>query len=99
MTEIQQEKFLEAEPQLQLQPSPQAMEAADLLVAYLEQIGIEFVFGVPGGAIEPLYNALSRSARRGGPRPVVARHGFLLSSFSFPGQWISLEPSIVANCD
>ncbi len=50
------------------------MEAADLLVAYLEQIGIEYVFGVPGGAIEPLYNALARSERRGGPRPVVARH-------------------------
>lgn len=50
------------------------MEAADLVVAYLEQIGVEHVFGVPGGAIEPLYNALARSARRGGPRPVVARH-------------------------
>ncbi len=50
------------------------MEVADLLVAYLEQIGVEFVFGVPGGAIEPLYNALARSARRGGPRSVVARH-------------------------
>lgn len=50
------------------------MEAADLVVAYLEQIGVEHVFGVPGGAIEPLYNALARSARHGGPRPVVARH-------------------------
>jgi len=49
-------------------------EVADLLVAYLERLGIEYVFGVPGGAIEPLYNALARSARRGGPRPVVARH-------------------------
>ncbi len=50
------------------------LQLADLLVAYLEQIGVEYVFGVPGGAIEPLYNALARSARRGGPRPVVARH-------------------------
>jgi acetolactate synthase-1/2/3 large subunit len=66
MTKIQQEHELE--------PQPQLMEAADLLVAYLEQIGVEYVFGVPGGAIEPLYNALARSARRGGPRPVVARH-------------------------
>jgi len=49
-------------------------EVADLIVAYLEQLGIDYVFGVPGGAIEPLYNALARSARRGGPRPVVARH-------------------------
>lgn len=49
-------------------------QAADLLVAYLEQIGVEFVFGIPGGAIEPLYNALARSERRGGIRSVVARH-------------------------
>jgi acetolactate synthase-1/2/3 large subunit len=54
-----------------LAPEPQA---ADLLVAYLEQIGVDYVFGVPGGAIEPLYNALARSARRGGPQAVVARH-------------------------
>ncbi|HEY6898230.1 MAG TPA: thiamine pyrophosphate-binding protein [Rhodocyclaceae bacterium] len=49
-------------------------EVADLIVAYFEQLGIEYVFGVPGGAIEPLYNALARSARRGGPRPIIARH-------------------------
>ena len=49
-------------------------QAADLIVSYIEQLGVEYVFGVPGGAIEPLYNALSRSARRGGVRPVVARH-------------------------
>lgn len=49
-------------------------ELGDLLCLYLEQMGVEYVFGVPGGAIEPLYNALSRSARRGGPRPVVSRH-------------------------
>lgn len=50
------------------------VEIADLLVAYLEQIGVEYVFGVPGGAIEPLFNAMARSQRRGGLRPVVARH-------------------------
>ena len=49
-------------------------EVADLLVAYLEQIGVEYVFGIPGGAIEPLFNAMARSQRRGGLRPVVARH-------------------------
>jgi len=50
------------------------MQIADLLVAYLEQIGVGHVFGVPGGAIEPLYNAIARSQRRGGIRPVLARH-------------------------
>jgi acetolactate synthase I/II/III large subunit len=52
----------------------QTVEVADLLVAYLEQIGIEYVFGIPGGAIEPLYNALARSERRGGIRHILARH-------------------------
>ncbi len=54
--------------------APPQSEAGDLLVSYLEQLSIDYVFGVPGGAIEPLYNALARSQRRGGPRPVVARH-------------------------
>lgn len=47
---------------------------ADLIVDYLNQLGIKFVFGVPGGAIEPLFNALAVSARFGGVEPVVARH-------------------------
>ncbi|MDO6446522.1 thiamine pyrophosphate-binding protein [Colwellia sp. 1_MG-2023] len=47
---------------------------ADLIVEYLHQLGVEYVFGVPGGAIEPFYNALARSARRGGPKAVIARH-------------------------
>ncbi len=49
-------------------------EASDLIIRHLEQIGVEYVFGVPGGAIEPLYNALARSHRRGRIVPVVARH-------------------------
>ncbi len=50
-------------------------ELADLLVDYLTQLGVEFVFGVPGGAIEHFYSALARGMRRGhGPRPIVARH-------------------------
>jgi acetolactate synthase-1/2/3 large subunit len=52
----------------------QTIEVADLLVAYLEQIGVEYVFGIPGGAIEPLFNAMARSQRRGGLRAIVARH-------------------------
>ncbi len=50
------------------------IDAGELLIRYLEQIGVEYVFGVPGGAIEPIYNALARSERRGGPKAVVARH-------------------------
>lgn len=47
---------------------------ADLIVDYLAQMGIDLVFGVPGGAIEPLLNSLARSERKGGPRLIVARH-------------------------
>lgn len=53
---------------------PVARDAADLIVDALAALGVEYVFGVPGGAIEPLYNALARSARRGGPQAVVARN-------------------------
>lgn len=50
------------------------VEAADLLIMYLEQLDIEYVYGIPGGAIEPLYNALSRSEAVGGTKAVIARH-------------------------
>ena len=50
------------------------LELGDLLVGYLEQLDVKYVFGVPGGAIEPLYNALARSERRNGPRVITARH-------------------------
>lgn len=49
-------------------------EYGDLIMAYLEQLGVEYVFGIPGGAIEPFYNALARSARNGGPKAITARH-------------------------
>lgn len=51
-----------------------SLEASDLIVSYLGSLGIEYVFGIPGGAVEPLFNALARSQRRGGPRVIVARH-------------------------
>jgi len=41
-----------------------SIDAAELIVHYLESIGVGSVFGVPGGAIEPLYNALAKSSRR-----------------------------------
>lgn len=47
---------------------------ADLIIEYLKQLEVEFVFGVPGGAIEPFLNALARSGRNGGPKMVIARH-------------------------
>ena len=49
-------------------------ECGDLILEYLEKLEVEYVFGVPGGSIEPFYNALARSRRRGAIRPVTARH-------------------------
>lgn len=60
--------------ELRLQAAKETPLVADLIVSYLEQMGVEYVFGIPGGAIEPFYNALARSSRRAGPRPMVARH-------------------------
>ncbi|GEM_PF-1591242 len=37
-----------------LQQTEEAGELGDLLISYLEQLGVEYVFGIPGGAIEPL---------------------------------------------
>lgn len=50
------------------------VQLADLVVEHLEAMGVEYVFGVPGGAIEPLYDALARAERRGTMRAIVARH-------------------------
>lgn len=50
------------------------IENGDLILNYLDRLGIEYVFGVPGGSIEPFYNALARSERKGGPKAILARH-------------------------
>ena len=50
------------------------IENGDLILNYLDRLGIEYVFGVPGGSIEPFYNALARSERNGGPKAILARH-------------------------
>ncbi len=50
------------------------IDLADYIVRYFEAMGVEFVFGIPGGAIEPLYNALARRRDRGGIASVLARH-------------------------
>ena len=39
--------------------APVPFEGGDLILSHLEQLGVEYVFGIPGGAIEPLYNALA----------------------------------------
>lgn len=57
-----------------LQSSAAFPDVADLIVAYLKQIGVEYVFGIPGDTTGPLYDALVRSRHRGGPKAVIACH-------------------------
>ena len=46
------------------------MNAAEVIVGSLEKHGVEYVFGVPGGAIESLNNALHKSSIK----VIVAKH-------------------------
>ncbi len=47
---------------------------SDIIVDYLKQLDVEYVFGIPGGHITSLYDALARSEKKGGPRAVITRH-------------------------
>lgn len=47
------------------------MKTAELIVRMLEDIGVEYIFGVPGGAIEDLNTSLYR---RKSIRPIVTKH-------------------------
>ncbi|MCI2284646.1 hypothetical protein L3081_16175 [Colwellia sp. MSW7] len=47
---------------------------ADLIIHYLKLLEVDYIFGVPGGAIEPLFNAIARSNDGYSPKIVVARH-------------------------
>ena len=50
------------------------MTLSDVLIRYLEQFGVEYVFSVPGSPLGPVYDALMLSEKRGGPRSLLARH-------------------------
>jgi len=47
---------------------------SDLMLDYLNLLGVEYLFGVPGGHIGGLYEALDRSAQHGGIKPILCRH-------------------------
>ncbi len=60
-------------------------QLGDLLLDYLKQLGVKYIFGIPGGAIEPLYNAIARDEKRGGIQSIVSRHesgaGFMADGY------------------
>ena len=45
--------------------------AATLLLKYLEAQGVRYIFGIPGGPLMPIYEAMHS---QGGIRPVLAKH-------------------------
>ncbi|WP_136679499.1 thiamine pyrophosphate-binding protein [Neptunomonas sp. XY-337] len=47
---------------------------ADVVIDFLRQLNIDRVFGVPGGSIEPFFNAVLRAQKRGEMQIVVSRH-------------------------
>jgi acetolactate synthase-1/2/3 large subunit len=47
---------------------------ADFVIDFLISMGIDTIFGVPGGAIEPLMNSVAVASRQGRIRFIVARH-------------------------
>lgn len=61
------------QPQARPKPVPESPSLADQLVSCLASAGITHYFGVPGGAIEPLFNALARQQRAGVARVVPMR--------------------------
>ncbi len=71
------------------------LEGGELLVRYLADLGVEYFFGVPGGAIEPIYNGLARLHPSGGPRAVVARHE---SGAAFMAQGYAVESGRLGVC-
>jgi acetolactate synthase-1/2/3 large subunit len=44
---------------------------AEVLVQCLEHAGVELIFGIPGGPLTPVYEALSKSTKI---RPILSRH-------------------------
>lgn len=49
----------------------ETLSAIQLLLRYLEGEGVEYIFGIPGGPLMPLYEALFD---RGRIRPILAKH-------------------------
>ena len=50
---------------------PQMMEGAELILKVLEDQGVDVIFGYPGGAVLPIYDALFRN---NSIRHILVRH-------------------------
>ena len=59
-----------ATPSSSKRPAPARMTGAQALVECLKAEGVEYIFGIPGGAVLPLYDALYNS----GLKTILCRH-------------------------
>src|SRR5690242_21147351 len=50
---------------------PRELSGADILIQALTDLGVEYVFGYPGGAVLPIYDALFRQSRI---KHILVRH-------------------------
>jgi hypothetical protein len=64
-------------------PPPNRTTVVEDLLQTLEHEGVRHLFGVPDGAIVPLYAAL---ARGGAIRPVLAKHELRCAAFPLQAQ-------------
>ena len=58
-------------PEPSARPGPDLLSGAQIVIRVLEELGVECVFGIPGGAILPVYDPLLDSERI---RHVLVRH-------------------------
>lgn len=54
-----------------IEPDPETIPAIQLLMRYLEGEGVDCIFGIPGGPLMPLYEAVFDRRRI---RPIIAKH-------------------------
>lgn len=52
-------------------PTPVQLPVVEIILRYLENEGVTHIFGIPGGPLMPLYEALYASGRI---RPILAKH-------------------------
>jgi acetolactate synthase I/II/III large subunit len=57
--------------ELSLPSQPSTLPAVQLLLKYLEAEGVEYVFGIPGGPLMPLYEAIFERKKI---QPIIAKH-------------------------
>ena len=53
-------------------PGQQTAPAVQILLKYLEAEGVKYIFGIPGGPLMPLYEAMFDGGQK--IKPIIAKH-------------------------